>query len=66
MLTVYGESSIPDLVAVRTAVVADIFTGNVTSNVAFGYDEKIQSINSNQYTLNLNLDMEEFRAIVIA
>ncbi|CAD8145808.1 unnamed protein product [Paramecium pentaurelia] len=66
LLTVYGESSIPDLVAVRTAVVADIFTGNVTSNVAFGYDQKIQSINSNQYTLNLNLDMEEFRAIVIA
>ncbi|CAD8140541.1 unnamed protein product [Paramecium octaurelia] len=66
LLTVYGESSIPDLVAVRTAVVADIFTGNVTSNVAFGYDQKIQSINSNSYTLNLNLDMEEFRAIVIA
>ncbi|CAK92589.1 unnamed protein product (macronuclear) [Paramecium tetraurelia] len=66
LLTVYGESSIPDLVAVRTAVVADIFTGNVTSNVAFGYNQKIQSINTNAYTLNLNLDMEEFRAIVIA
>ncbi|CAD8085514.1 unnamed protein product [Paramecium primaurelia] len=45
---------------------ADIFTGNLISNVAFGYNTKIQSISSNSYTLNLNLNMEEFRVYAIA
>ncbi|CAD8181689.1 unnamed protein product [Paramecium octaurelia] len=65
-LTVYGDSLVPNVVQARAAVLADIFTGNLTSSIAFGYNPKIHSINSNSYTLNLNLDMEEFRAYAIA
>lgn len=38
LLTVWGETEIPDVAEVRAAVIANIFTGNFTSNIAFGWD----------------------------